>query len=101
MSETSIAFTREGAFYSRHMRRTSAIVGRVYRFILGLLLVCFFMFRLRVDWPTEVPALGQGLQPLIDGCLVWLRQHFLFLVDIAVGIPTPILIRSYASPSRT
>lgn len=85
----SIAFTRESTFYVRHNSLASRLVGQLYRFVLGGLLVSFFAFRLIKDWPEAWPAsIGLGL-------LTWCQANFLLLVDVIVGIPTFILFAGY------
>lgn len=52
-SSSSIAFTREGAFYSKMHSRAQSFVGRFYNAIIGLLLAFFLGSRLWEDFTSQ------------------------------------------------
>ena len=54
--QSDFGFTREGSFYRLTHTNISALTSRLYRSILGCLLVAFFATRLFFDYPVNWPS---------------------------------------------
>jgi hypothetical protein len=81
----SVAFTREGLFYQVAAADISRLIGRCYKWVLGLLLAFFFAARLVFDYPSDV----SGLPPLERAALLsFVAKTFLFVIDALVFVFT-------------
>lgn len=80
-----IIFTREGDFYEAMGSDISNLIGRCYKAILGVLLVCFFAARLFFDYPTDVVSLPPFDRTAI---LTFVAKTFLFAIDLLIVVPT-------------
>jgi hypothetical protein len=103
LTESHTAFTREGAFYRATGRRTSKLVGRANKGMLGCLLVLFFAARLFTDFPQE----WLPLRPAPADVATWTRwatRNFLFFLDVVTALLTARMFWGYLvlrAPSET
>jgi hypothetical protein len=80
-----IVFTREGEFYRISGLPISKLIARCYKWVLGALLLFFFTARLVFDYTPDLwslPELDRG------AILAYVAKTFLFIVDVAIVIPT-------------
>ncbi|MGH6814453.1 MAG: hypothetical protein ACREC6_01980 [Hyphomicrobiaceae bacterium] len=88
LADTSVAFSREGAFYRARKRAMSRFIAYSYYLVVGFMLGLYFALRLLAD-------LGHATLAPAAGVMAWVQHNLLLFLDVFTGFLTLLVFLAY------